>query len=185
MDSPIIILVFWVIINILLKSSRDKKKAEQARRKSGQANAPDRQRQKPERSRMNTGMKDFRQALEDYKAQIEKELNPEKKSPAKPPAKVPTTEARQRVERSDSRLEKPKMKTFREGRYWEDITDGMAGSDTDKETAGIVVAIEETEKKAKGSSEGLFDIKNDILKGIVYSEILGKPKSMQGKRGPF
>lgn len=123
MDSPIIILVFWVIINILLKSSRDKKKAEQARRKSGQANAPDRQRQKPERSRMNTGMKDFRQALEDYKAQIEKELNPEKKTPAKPPAKVPATEARQRVDRSDSRLEKPKMKTFREGRYWEDITD--------------------------------------------------------------
>ena len=77
------------------------------------------------------------------------------------------------------------MKTFREGRYWEDITDGMAGSDTDKETEEIVVAIEETGRKAKGSSEGLFDIKNDILKGIVYSEILGKPKSVQGKRGPF
>jgi Sec-independent protein translocase protein TatA len=189
MDSPIIILVFWVIINILLKSSKDKKKAEQARRKTGQTGPQRGQKPKAERSRMNTGMKDFRKALEDYKAQIEKELNPEKKAPAKAPEKapekVPVAEARQRVERPISRPEKPRIKTHREGRYWEDVIEDSTEASSKEEAKEITVALELESKKVKKSSQGLFDIKDDILKGIVYSEILGKPKSMQRKRGPY
>ncbi len=181
MDSPIIILVFWVIINILLKSSRDKKKAEQARRKSGQGSVQNRQQPKGDRSRMNTGRKDFRQALEDYKSQIENELNPDRKTPVKP--KV--SESRQKVERPDSRLEKSKMRTFREGRYWEDATEDVIETASGKEVKESAAAAEKEAGKAEKSPEGIFDIKNDILKGIVYSEILGKPKSMQTKRGPF
>lgn len=180
MDSPIIILVFWVIVNLLLKSSRDKKKAEQARRRTGQGSSQKVQKPRADRSRMNTGMKDFRQALEDYKAQIEKELNPDKKTPTK----APVTESKQRVERPISRPDKPKAKTFREGRYWEDITEDKVEATSETRTKETTLAAEQAEKKAEKSSVGLFDIKNDILKGIVYSEILGKPKSMQRKRGP-
>lgn len=181
MDSPIIILVFWVLVNLLLKSSRDKKKAERARRKTGQGSSQTQQRQRTERSRMNTGMKDFRQALEEYKAQIEKELNPEKK----PPAKAPAAQNRQRVDKPDSRLEKSGLKTFREGRYWEDANEDKQQATSTKDSKEAEVAATQKKPETEKASRGLFDIKNDILKGVVYSEILDKPRSLRSKRGPF
>ncbi len=44
----------------------------------------------------------------------------------------------------------------------------------------LTIELEEKEKmKARSKSRKKLNIKKDIVKGIVYSEILGKPKSMQ------
>ncbi|WP_422486322.1 hypothetical protein [Gudongella sp. DL1XJH-153] len=178
MDSPIIILVFWVLINILLKSSRDKKKAEQARRRTGQGSSQNRQKPQEGRSRMNTGMKDFKKALDDYKEQIERELNPEKKVPVKPIA----NDAKRTVEKPENRQQKRELRTFREGRFWEDI---VVEEDTpDDEEIEVVVTGASKRKGSKSGSGGLFDIRNDIIKGVVYSEILDKPKSLNKRRSP-
>ncbi len=177
MDSPIIILVFWVLINILLKSSRDKKKAEQARRKTGQESPQKRQKPQESRSRMNTGMKDFKKTLEEYKEQIERELNPEKKVPAKPIA----NKTKKTVEKPERSQQKRELRTFREGRFWEDI---VVEEDTpDKEEIEVVTGASK-KNGSKSSSGGLFDIRNDIIKGVVYSEILAKPKSLNNRRSP-
>src|SRR5690554_1768124 len=116
MDSPIIILVFWVIINLLLKSSKDKKKAEQARNKSRQKSpgTMDTRTSKPQR---NSGMKDFRKALEEYKAQIERELNPDKRVSTKPePVKTTRTEPTS-VPKRDNGFEMSRTRGSREGLY--------------------------------------------------------------------
>lgn len=177
MDSPIIILVFWVLINILLKSSRDKKKAEQARRKTGQGTPQNRQKPQEGRSRMNTGMKDFKKALEDYKTQIENELNPEKKAPPKPV----TNEAKREVAKPEKREQKKELRTFREGRFWEDI---VVEEDTPDEVEEAAIAVTSNGRKSRSGSGSLIDIKNDIIKGVVYSEILDKPKSLKKRRSP-
>ncbi|MGM0395441.1 MAG: hypothetical protein ACQEP4_00105 [Bacillota bacterium] len=184
MDSPIIILVFWVIINILLKSSRDKKKAEQARRKTGQGSPQDRQKPPDSQTmKKSTGTKNFRSALEEYKAQIERELNPEKKAPLKPEPQRTVRREPEKSPRPNRNLEKSPLKTYREGRFWkEDETEDPSIKQTE-----MVSLVEESteEREPRVRSRRLLDVRNDILKGVIYAEILDKPKSIKHRGSPF
>lgn len=172
MENPIIILIFWVVINILIKSSRDKKKAEKARNKSGGRPPQQNQADRSQKTKGH-GMKDFRQALDDYKAQIEKELNPQKNTKEKAPDYNRTTH-------QTKKKEKQPMKTYREGRFWEEEQEKEKVPEIKKAPVMETSQSENVRRPAK-----MFDIKNDILKGVVYSEILDKPKSMKNRRSPF
>ena len=155
MSSPIVLLIIWAVFNVLIKSSKDKKKAQNARRQPGERSSPtsstnmSQRKDKPQK-------KNFRQTIEDYRDQIEKEFAME-------------TEVKKKPVQKESPVNKQippevKQKTFREGRFWKD-----------EEPAVNMTLIEETEIQ----DEVFFDIREDILKGVIYSEILNKPKSLQ------
>lgn len=156
MSSPILFLIIWAVFNILIKSSRDKKKAQNAKRKpedrtsvSNNSNMTQRNR-KPQK-------KSFRQTIEEYKAQIEKEFAMETSANQKATEKEP-------VFKKQLTLEETRQE-FKDNQYKRE-------EEVAKEPVTI---IEETEI----GSEVFFHIKEDILKGVIYSEILDKPKSLQ------
>lgn len=175
MENPIILLVFWVFVNFLIKNSRDKKKAEEARRKSGHDIPVNRQKPQAEKSRMNTGMKNFRKALDEYKEQIERELNPEKQIPSKT---VKVEEEKTTYKQTEPKTE-PKIETYREGLF--DVEESKAEAGIHKKE---VVVYTDAKESSQGTGK-LIDLKSDILKGVIYAEILGKPKSLKNKRSPF
>ncbi|MDY0234631.1 MAG: hypothetical protein RBR71_01180 [Gudongella sp.] len=156
MNSPIILLIVWAVFNILIKSSKDKKKAQNAKRKSGETtNIPNntnmsQRNNKPQK-------KNFRQTIEEYRAQIEKEFAMETQAKQKPIKKEPPVKKQPTLEEN--------RKTFREGRFWKE----------EEKPEVPITLIQETEI----SDAPFFDIKEDILKGVIYSEILNKPKSLQ------
>lgn len=183
MNGPIVFLIIWAVFNVLIKSSKDKKKAQNRSRKPGErTNTPSnvdmsQRKNKPQK-------KNFRQTIEDYKSQIEKEFAMETSEKQKPinkeavKKKEPTLEEKRKTFREgrfwNEKEEPPinkhlnleeKRKTFREGRFWKE----------EEEPEVSMTLIEETEI----GDEAFFDIREDILKGVIYSEILDKPKSLQ------
>ena len=69
MSSPIILLVVWAVFNILIKSSRDKKKAQNAKNKPGErTNVPNNSNMSQRKDRPQK--KNFRQTIEEYKEDI-------------------------------------------------------------------------------------------------------------------
>lgn len=155
MNGPILLLIVWAVFNILIKSSNDKKKAQNAKRKTGgkmdtSVNTNMSQRDnKPQK-------KSFRQTIEEYKDQIEKEFALETQAKQKPINKEPLIKKQLTLEEN--------RKTFREGRFLKE-----------EEPVTDMTLIEETEIE----DENFFNVREDILKGIIYSEILNKPKSLQ------
>lgn len=156
MSSPIIFLIIWAVFNVLIKSSRDKKRAQDAKRKPGErTNTPSntntsQRNRKPQK-------KSFRQTIEEYKAQIEKEYAMETGETQKSTKKEPPI-------KKQSTLEETRQ-TFKDSQYKRE--------EEPKKVSRTL--IEETEI----SDKKFFDIKEDILKGVIYSEILNKPKSLQ------
>lgn len=156
MSSPIIFLIIWAVFNVLIKSSRDKKRAQDAKRKPGErTNTPSntnmsQRNRKPQK-------KSFRQTIEEYKAQIEKEFAMETGATQKSTKKEPPI-------KKQSTLEETRQ-TFKDSQYKRE--------EEPKKVSRTL--IEETEI----SDKKFFDIKEDILKGVIYSEILNKPKSLQ------
>lgn len=155
MSSPIVLLIIWAVFNILIKSSKDKKKAQDARRKSQQDPRGSSYKSATKRQEA-PKKKNFRQTIEEYRDQIEKEFSMEAQNKKKPLVKDPPIKKQATLEEN--------RKTFREGRYWQE-----------EEAQVNLTPIEETEI----TSEVFFDVREDILKGIIYKEILDKPKSLQ------
>ena len=162
MNSPIILLVFWFVINILIKSAKDKKKIEESRRIRAQQieNKPIQnnttqamQRQTSER---NTNKN--RSLIDVFKDEIEKEINKEKQNK---PIKI------------EQKVNNKKFVTEDDIERNSNWRDDYFSANTDEET----VEIKTYYRKPS------LDLKNDLLKGIIFSEILSKPKSIQnGKR---
>jgi hypothetical protein len=150
MNGPIVFLVIWAVFNVLMKSSKDKKKAQNNRPNNKQSNPNTSQRKDAPQK------KNFRQTIEDYKAQIEKEFAVETQAKQKPVLKDPPKKKQSTLEEN--------RKTFREGRFWKE-----------EEPVEEITLIEETEI----SDEAFFSIREDIVKAVVYSEVLDKPKSLQ------
>lgn len=156
MDSPIIILIFWVLLNLIIGNARNKKQAQKKKQ----------QQFGPESSGKQTTKKqgqDFRKTLEDYKKQLEKELvnqpgkktQPQQNRPAASSASNFGQPQKQKASEPQKRMEsvrnEPVLQTavVDEGPQTEYIDSGMR-----------------------------LEPKRDILKAIIYNEILNKPKSM-------
>ena len=155
MSSPIVLLIVWAVFNILVKSSKDKRKAQNAKRKSGEASKTPNNTNMPQRPNR-PQKKNFRQTIEEYKDQIEKEFAMETQAKQKPVKKEPPVKKQASLEEN--------RKTFREGRFWKE-----------EEPEVAMTPIEETEI----SDDKFFNIREDLVKAVVYSEILKKPKSLQ------
>ncbi|CCQ97384.1 hypothetical protein CULT_610029 [[Clostridium] ultunense Esp] len=137
--------IFMILIDIVLKSVKDKKKIEKARRKR-------------------------KEQLSSQSGSMESTvltLNKEKENVLKPKVKKELPKERTRPLRDERILE---MWTIKEESYTSKLYKDEIQSSIEKGIEG---------KETKKSKE---EFKNDILRGIIYSEILSEPKSLRNMR---
>ncbi len=173
MDNGIILLIFWAAINLLLKSSRDKKKAEEAkRRRSTQSKVEGRitpdnlPRNKP------------KSIIDIFREEIEKEIEKEKKLQQNKHQPVAKPTPNQTL--------KPTLKPAASTFQTEEIKSAV-NIDENKDVELLESIVEEKMEVIRASSisrgskqnNSQLNLKKDILKGIIYSEILSEPKSLR------
>ena len=57
----------------------------------------------------------------------------------------------------------------------------MQDYDLDQRKTSMIQTSQATKKDFQRDGSSQFDIQNDLVKAIIYSEILGKPKSLEKK----
>ena len=165
MDSPLILLVFWFVINLIIKSSKDKKKIEETRRKRSQQidNRPIQNKNtlSTNRDTVQKSNKKNRSIIDVLKEEIEREVQKQKQVQTGRDTKPNISEKdRTKVSMEDRRI--------KQSRPVEEIKPEPISNP-------IVASQERLDRPT-------FDIKNDILKGIIYKEILSEPKSLRNTR---
>lgn len=149
MPSPLLFFIFIIVIDLVLKSAKDKKKIEQSRQKRTQEMQKQPQRPKP---------------MQDLKKVLEQELEKERQR-----------EISRRQEKFNSnKTTTSGVKGVVVGRGTE--RSPWDGDISNKNVAEIIkpMAIEVESKKS--------DLEKDILRGIIFSEILSEPKSIQNQK---
>lgn len=178
MDNGIILLIFWAAINLLLKSSSDKKKAEEAKRKrstqskvEGRTTPDNLPRNKP------------KSIIDIFREEIEKEIEKEKKlQQNKHQQNKHQPVAKPTPKQTLKPTPKPAVSTFQT----EEIKSAV-NIDENKDVALVESIVEEKMEVIRASSisrgskqnNSQLNLKKDILKGIIYSEILSEPKSLR------
>lgn len=180
MDSPIILLIFWGLINLFLKSSKDKKKAEESKQRRVNQNAP-----------QNTSTNNKPKSIIDvFKDEIQKEIQREKEAQQKkerPPMKEmksgPKAEPKQMPRAKQTLVSDKTPEQIRRDRdnYFQ-ATD-LSQMDGIKEGGSLeLVKVTGLTEGVEGKTNSLFGGKNDLLKGIIYSEILSEPKALKNMK---
>ncbi|WFA09548.1 hypothetical protein [Tissierella sp. Yu-01] len=164
MDSPLILLVIWVLINIFIKSANDKKKIEEARRKRAQKLG----KQTPLNNQtlnknIETAAKNKKSIIDVFKEEIEKEIQAQKQTQKK--------------------VEKPVIQSETKELTITEITEveDVIYEDTQIDTPVIKEKSKELDKNDYNPTQAV-DLKKDILKGIIYAEILSEPKSIKNMK---
>ena len=169
MNNPIILLVFWAVINLLIKSTKDKKKAEEAKRRRQNQGIPP---QGPSTSPRHKSIIDvFKEEIE-KEIQREKEAQKKKLEPAKGQAKPKPAPKREKSpgppKREEAKPELNYMDKKEIGYIDEPIPDGRIQ----------VVNVGSLSSGSSGRKLNL-NVKKDLLRGIIYSEILSEPKGLR------
>lgn len=148
--NPIVLVVAWFVINLVLKSSKEKRKIEEAKRRR--------------ESQLGGQTGNAKTIVDTSRETLRKELQramtaKSNKAPAPKPAERPIQQ--QRPQRETLLTRQP--------------LDSNKKSEEIKDTA-ISVA-----KPMKGNGVKL-NIKRDLVRGLIFSEILSQPKSMTNNR---
>lgn len=152
MDNPILVLIFWGVINLFIKSAKDKKRAEQARNNRSLQNSVERT---PSKSKPHSS----KNIIDVFKDEIEKEIKRERE--------LQNNKTKPLIQEVKPKPITPVRKEVMNSIYEEKPEERME-----------VISAVSIESKASGKKT-LFNSKNDILKGIIYSEILTEPKSVR------
>lgn len=180
MDSPIILLIFWGLINLFLKSSKDKKKAEESKQRRVNQNAP-------QNTSTNNKPKNI---IDVFKDEIQKEIQREKEAQqmkerplmqAKEIKPTPKPRSNQRPKQT-LMSEKTSEEIKRDRANYFDATDHSEKDGINEGGNLEVVRVSGLSEGVGGKTKSLFNIKNDILKGIIYSEILSEPKALKNMK---
>lgn len=156
MDSPIIILIFWVLLNLLIGNARNKKKAQ---KKKQQQFGPD----SSDRKTAGKQAQDFRKTLEEYRKQLEKEFGNQTGSKTQPQQSKPAAAtASKTVQPQKQKAPEPRKRI----------------ESVKEEPVLQTAVVDEGPQTEYIDSRMRLDPKRDIVKAIIYSEILKKPKSM-------
>ena len=160
MSSPLLFFIFIIVVDLILKSLRDKKKIEKTKQKRQQELKTDSVRK---HSYEDSQRSSSRSVMSTLREEIEKERLKE------------IAKRQGRVENIKPKVEqKPVIKDYKEKEYWDKKREQDTFSEKDIhthiETKGVDVEIN---KK---------DIKDDIIRGIIFSEILSPPKSIQNQK---
>lgn len=203
MSGPLLFIIAIAVADIFLKSVRDKKNVQKRRERE----MPNTQNQtQTKKSKTGNTIRELRQSLEEeFDKQIGKIEDKDAKSVPKEVIKPQTPQERAR-EAERVRMEKHKEKINKHSelekssRLKRDVMLTKARlsekqvnlsskdpngrvDDYDLSTRKpISIELEDSLKKGKDDRRyGMINIKDDILKGIIYSEILSKPKSLEKK----
>lgn len=169
MNSPLILLVFWFVINILIKSAKDKKRIEEARRKRAQhiESKPlqSKSTQTLQRETLSRGQNKNKSIIDVFKDEIEKEIQREKQK--KPVNTVQNKPMKQEQNNNNKIINEDVIE--KETNWRDDYFSANTDIDFDKSS----VEIKTSYRKSS------INIKKDLLNGIIFSEILSEPKSMK------
>lgn len=141
MRSPLFFFIIVIVIDLILKSAKDKKKIEQARRKrTGDID------QVPTKSKS---------IMETIRAEIEKEVQ----------------------KGSNKKVEKPKVYKEKPSMNIKKDAEMHKRSEWTEDVFLKPVIESSTSKEINRNS-----LKKDILRGIIFSEIISEPKSIKNQR---
>lgn len=156
MDSPISILIFLVLLNLVIGNAKNKKKVQKKRQRSFN--------QDPGRKK-STGKQgqDLRKSLDEYRKQIEKEFG------GQPGKKTQPQQNRPAASTASQLGEPQKQKAPEPQKRMESVRD---------EPVLQTAVVDEGPQTEYIDSKMKLEPKKDILKAIIYNEILNKPKSM-------
>ena len=168
--NPLLLLVFWAVINIMIKRTKTLKKIEQAKIKRAQQlesqpiqniNTQTIQKETP-----SSNQNKNRSIIDVFKDEIEKEIQREKQKKPVIPEQKKSNKLEQKI--SNSKFV-PEDVIERDSSWRDNYFSANTDIDFDKRE-------EEMKVYHKKSS---INIKKDLLKGIIFSEILSEPRSMQ------
>ena len=153
MSNPILFFIFIIVIDLILKSVKDKKKIEQKRMNRGEIPKVDYETNKE---------KPIRDIMSTLREEVEKERLKELK---RYDIKSEKTESIS-ISSPDQVIA---QKTFEDKKYWED----KRKLEEDK------ISQEKYKSQQKNNERNTRD---DLIRGIIFSEIISEPKSIQNKR---
>ena len=183
MDNPLLLLVIWGVINVMIKRTKTLKKIEQAKVKRAQQlesqtaqnintqpiqniNTQTLQKATP-KSNQNKN----KSIIDIFKDEIEKEIQREKQRKPSSTVQNKPIKQQQKINNKNTVNEMAKEKEV-------SIRDEYFSSNTDID---FNKSSDEIKTSYRTSS---INIRKDLLNGIIFSEILSEPKSMQNiKRG--
>ncbi len=173
MPNPLIFFIVIIAIDLILKSIQNKKKMEKARRQSSEE-VNDKNLTKSDKSFSNKPLRELKRILEN-ELESEKEKEIKRENSRKQNETIDTMEKGSTRDESirlqkdkinkHSELENMKRKKLEIEKNRQHYMDGY--NDPIKQ-----VLVPKTE-------EDKMKFKEDIIKGIIFSEILGKPKSLK------
>ncbi len=216
MSSPLIFFVIIVVIDLILKSMKDKKKAEQSRNRDGRQRDMQNKTQTMQKEvttqstmpkRSNT-IRDLRKALEDeFENQKSKYENIESGRNQTQPPKVDTVPSIPKASSRMERIEKQREKISKHSELGNlqrlereeslsmtrlsknQVTLGQLSGRSDslfddsENTRNQKMEVKNIGREdAKSTSYKRGTLKQDLLTGIIFSEILNEPKSIAKKR---
>lgn len=159
MSNPILFFIFIIVIDLILKSVRDKKKISQ-KKMDREGSFENKEELNKEKQIQKSGS--IREVMSTLREEVEKERQKD-------------LERRQgTVKRSEKVIVKTeeeiiKEKAYEDNKYWEE----KRSLENKKKT-------QEKNKQEELSSER--NIREDILRGIIFSEVLSPPKAIENKR---
>lgn len=202
MSGPLLFIVVIAVVDLFLKSLRDKKKAEK-RREGEMPDNQNAQRQaqtQKKEGRSGGTIRELRRSLEEeFDKQVGKAegKGSKKPSPKKDPYMTQTPQERSR-EAERERIEKQRQRVSKHSELERSnrlqkarLSDSQVtlGSKDPKRRVDyddlsirkpVSIGLEDISKdEIHSKRRGVLNIKEDILKGVIYSEILSKPKSLE------
>lgn len=207
MSGPLLFIIVIAVVDLFLKSARDKKKAEKKRERE-MPNTQNTKRQaqgemQTKKSKTGNTLRELRRSLEEeFDKQIGKVEDKGSKSVSKEVRKTQTPQERAR-EAERVRIEKQREKVDKHSELEKssrlqrdrmltksrlsDSQVNLASKDPNRKVDDydlstrkpISIELEDSSKQKKDDRRGILDIREDILKGVIYSEILSQPKSRQ------
>ena len=174
--NPLLLLVFWAVINIMIKRTKTLKKIEQAKIKRAQQlesqtiqnintqttqniNTQTTQREIPNQNKNKS-------IIDVFKDEIEKEIQREKQ-------KKPSNTVQNKPIKQEQKLTSKKFIS-------EDVVEKDSSWRDDYFSANTDIDFDKRDEVIKTyHKKSSINIKKDLLKGIIFSEILSEPRSMQ------
>lgn len=160
MSSPLLFFIFIIVVDLILKSLRDKKKIEKTKQKRQQELRTDSVRKSSYEDSQTSSSRNIMSTLRE---EIEKERLKE------------IARRQERVENIKPKVEqKPVIKNYKEKEYWDKKKEQDVLREKNIHTPTETKPVEVDINKKR--------IKEDMVRGIIFSEILSEPKSIQNQK---
>lgn len=159
MSNPILFFIFIIVVDLILKSVRDKKKIQEKKvnKEDSFQNKPDLNKQKP--IQKPGSIRDIMSTLrEEVESERQKELERRQ---------VKIEESKKVI--LDTEKQQTEKRTYEDNEYWEQ-----------KRNLAKNERLQQKIEQEENTSQR--DFKEDIIRGIIFSEIIAEPKSIKNQR---